>query len=217
LAEYEKVNPEVVDTLFGFIDYNKFKKAILLHKFSLDENYDRSARTEIDAPPAVPQNEKFFMDMAAEDVNDPKSGWRKSLEQKEKDGVIALLHQRGVEGKSLNIVRNDAVIKNVSLKAYAVFCSAWDQYQIEFDTYKQQVAYKMVEQKEEDGIKKVVQYSRMKMGPMVSDRESLIYSEIRELADNKFLVISNTIDRDDIPPAADAVRMEFFKATQYEQ
>ena len=57
----------------------------------------------------------------------------------------------------------------------------------------------------------------MKMGPMISDRESLIHSEIKELAPGKWLVISNAIERDDIPPAPDAVRMEFFKATQYEQ
>jgi hypothetical protein len=63
------------------------------------------------------------MQLAAEDVSDPKLGWRKSLEQKEKDGLTALLHQRAFEGKSLNIVRNEAVIKNVSLKAYDVFSS----------------------------------------------------------------------------------------------
>ena len=45
LSKYEKINPEVVDTLFGFIDFEKFKKSILLHKNALDENYNRSERT----------------------------------------------------------------------------------------------------------------------------------------------------------------------------
>ena len=45
LSKYEKINPEVVDTLFGFIDFEKFKKSILLHKNALDENYNRAERT----------------------------------------------------------------------------------------------------------------------------------------------------------------------------
>jgi ADP-ribosylation factor 2-binding protein len=45
LSQYEKINPEVVDTLFGFIDFEKFKKSILLHKNALDENYNRAERT----------------------------------------------------------------------------------------------------------------------------------------------------------------------------
>ena len=45
LSNYEKINPEVVDTLFGFIDFEKFKKAILLQKNFLDENYNRAERT----------------------------------------------------------------------------------------------------------------------------------------------------------------------------
>ena len=32
LPEYEKINPEVVDSLFGFIDFEQFKKSILLSK-----------------------------------------------------------------------------------------------------------------------------------------------------------------------------------------
>jgi len=32
------------------------------------------------------------MQLAAEDVDDPKYGWRESLEQKEKNGLTALLH-----------------------------------------------------------------------------------------------------------------------------
>jgi len=52
---------------------------------------------------------------------------------------------------------------------------------------------------------------------MISDREFLIYSEIKEIAPGKWLSISNTVEREDVPPTADAVRVEFFKATQYEQ
>ena len=39
LEEYKKINPEVVNTLFSFIDFEAFKKSILLSKNFLDENY----------------------------------------------------------------------------------------------------------------------------------------------------------------------------------
>jgi hypothetical protein len=39
MPEYEKVNPEVVDNLFSFLDFDKFKKQMLLAKNIGNENY----------------------------------------------------------------------------------------------------------------------------------------------------------------------------------
>lgn len=32
MPQYEQINPEVVDNLFGFLDFDKFKKAMLSYK-----------------------------------------------------------------------------------------------------------------------------------------------------------------------------------------
>ena len=36
LADYEKINSDTVDTIFGFTDFNKFKEVILTYKRGLD-------------------------------------------------------------------------------------------------------------------------------------------------------------------------------------
>jgi hypothetical protein len=45
LQAYDKVNPQVVDSLFGFIDFEKFKNSILLSKNKDNENFKKSERT----------------------------------------------------------------------------------------------------------------------------------------------------------------------------
>ena len=61
MLEYQKVNPEVVETLFGFIDFEKFKKAILLTKNMSDENYKKNERTEmVIEQSSFDQNQKAF-------------------------------------------------------------------------------------------------------------------------------------------------------------
>ena len=92
LAKYEKLNPEAVDTLFSFVNFDSFKKNILLSKNFLDENYDKKNRTELEVVSDINQNEALFKELISEDVNDPKYGWYKSLEQKEKDGYSAIIH-----------------------------------------------------------------------------------------------------------------------------
>jgi len=42
LEEYKKINPEVVDTLFGFIDFEEFKKAMLNSKNAINEKYEET-------------------------------------------------------------------------------------------------------------------------------------------------------------------------------
>lgn len=40
--EYKKINPSVVETLYGFIDFQWFKKSILLSKNYSNENYKKN-------------------------------------------------------------------------------------------------------------------------------------------------------------------------------
>jgi hypothetical protein len=118
LARYEKLNPEAVDTLFSFVDFDAFKKNILLSKNFLDENYDKKNRTELEVVSDINQNEALFKELISEDVNDPKYGWYKSLEQKEKDGYSAVIHQRPVKGKTLNVARCESITKGVKMETF---------------------------------------------------------------------------------------------------
>ena len=48
MPAYQKINPEVVESLFDFIDFEKFKKSILLSKNMTDENFKKGDRTAVD-------------------------------------------------------------------------------------------------------------------------------------------------------------------------
>ena len=63
LGKYEKLNPEAVDTLFSFVDFDSFKKNILLSKNFLDENYDKKNRTELEVVSDINQNEALFKEL----------------------------------------------------------------------------------------------------------------------------------------------------------
>lgn len=64
----------MVETLFGFIDFNKFKKQMLEFK-SGAINWDKS---KLEAESAIVHGLKtsqFFWDRLAEDMNDKSLGW----------------------------------------------------------------------------------------------------------------------------------------------
>jgi len=86
----------------------------------------------------------MFHDLIKEDVNDPQNGWYKSLEQKEKDGYTSVIHQKALPGRSLNVVRNQAVMKGIKRETgYKIMCE-FEKYQKRFDTHNSQVSFRMV-------------------------------------------------------------------------
>jgi hypothetical protein len=135
MGKYEKLNPEVMDTLFSFIDFEKFKKNILISKNFLNENYSKEDRTELEKVSDISENEALFNKLIMEDVNDPKHGWYKSLEQKDKDGYSAVIHQRPVEGKTLNVARNQSILKNMKMETMKHLFYDYEKYQKMFDTH----------------------------------------------------------------------------------
>lgn len=76
----------MVETLFGFLDFEVFKKGILLSKNFLDEDYEKDERTQIDQPMTDTINLDFLKQLLSENINDPSLGWRKILESKGKPG-----------------------------------------------------------------------------------------------------------------------------------
>ena len=215
LEEYKKINPEVVNTLFSFIDFEAFKKSILLSKNFLDENYgDKQDRTQIDGSMVETDMDlKYFEGLLSEDINDPKLGWHKSLQSKGTEGYEGILHQRAQEGKSLNLVRNQAVMKGASLKGYNYIGQNYEKYQEEFDTYKSLKENKKLRHEETKDGSSSITYSRSKMGGMLSDRENLIKTDVLKLSDTKIAIISKAVEMQEYPVKPDCVRMEFFKAS----
>lgn len=91
MENYNKINPEVVDSLFDFIDYEQFKKSMLEAKKFRNEAYD-SGTGELEKIADLSENEAMFNELIKEDPNDKANGWYKTLEYSEKGGFTAFLH-----------------------------------------------------------------------------------------------------------------------------
>ena len=80
MKEYEKVNLEAVDSLFGFIDFEKFKRSILLSKHKDNENFKKYERTDadLDKKNNIEETKKFMQNLLEEDLDDPELGWRQA-------------------------------------------------------------------------------------------------------------------------------------------
>ena len=129
LEDYKKINPEVVDTLFGFIDFEQFKKAMLNAKHLMDEKYAESTNSSSSVDDEkTPETEQMWNQLVKEDLKDPQLGWRLALESNDKEGFSAVFHQRSMPGKKLNMVRVDAVYKNVSIEAFNEIGHEWEKY-----------------------------------------------------------------------------------------
>ena len=114
IPEYRKINPEVVDSLFDFIDFEKFKKSILLSKNMTDENFKKGDRTAADLASNSHEAEvEFFKKLMQEELTDP---WRQAMIQNEKDGFSSISHHRSYDGRPLNLVRTKSLMKDIGIE-----------------------------------------------------------------------------------------------------
>jgi len=125
LPDYEKINNETVDTIFGFTDFEKFKQTILTYKRGLDQG---ATPAKVDAKDSLPLHAmvgkdkehllKIFDDLNAEDTTDKKNGWKKTLEIKEKDGLKCLVQQRPIPGRNVNLFKNETMFRGITIGAW---------------------------------------------------------------------------------------------------
>lgn len=79
--QYEGENEEVVDTLFGFVDFNRFKQQMLQFKAGCVD-YDPTkyaAYTDYSK-----KGQEYFYAVIGEDVNNKKLGWNKKTQSSRK-------------------------------------------------------------------------------------------------------------------------------------
>ena len=111
---YKQINPTVVDSLFDFIDFEKFKKSILISKNMLNEGYQKGEKTAVDQAMASAEVEKAaFKGYMQEELSSP---WYQALVQKEVEGHSSISHQRPCENRPLNIVRTKSTWKNIDVE-----------------------------------------------------------------------------------------------------
>ena len=95
-----------MESLFGFIEYDKFKAQILKIKTgAIDYNQDEIKASKGNL---VLNEDSDFGLLEKEDINDPTLKWKKSMEMKpgKMKGVHGTIHSRPMKNSKLNLVRS---------------------------------------------------------------------------------------------------------------
>ena len=224
LPEYEKINSETVDTIFGFTDFDRFKQSMLTYKRGLDEGKEPAKKDKENTLPLhqlVGKDKehllKIFEDLNKEDTADPKNKWKKTLEIKEKDGLGCLVMQRPVEGRNVNLFKNSTVFRKVTIGAWLEFSTNFNEYMKDDPQFaKQNANPPTIVEKSEDK-KHAIYFNKAKFGPMASDREILVQSDFIQLSDTKYLLVARSILMDAYPLNDTYVRMEYFRCQTVEE
>jgi hypothetical protein len=70
MAEYNEANSAAVDVLFGFVDFDKFKKNILRHKQDMALMNADAGHSNEKTMASTLQDHDIFWDLIKEDLND---------------------------------------------------------------------------------------------------------------------------------------------------
>lgn len=122
MKKYEKENVMAVETIYGLIDFDKFKESILRYKM------DSLAITAPETNDSLgKQNQSIFYTYDKEDPEDPKTGWVKKQDTTdEKNGYSMTLHQKPSSGP-VNIMRLNMVLKGIKESTFIDYLQNFDK------------------------------------------------------------------------------------------
>ena len=103
----------MVETLFSFIKFESFKEKMLTFKRGIqDDKLKEAEETALPMQNMVGKSHddliKLFEELNAEDTNDPKLKWKKTLQIIEKpgEGIGCQIMQRPIPGRNVNMCKN---------------------------------------------------------------------------------------------------------------
>lgn len=115
IETYKKENSEVVDILFGYVDFQIFKKAMMTYKKGI-VNKKESATTEEEnsiqstAGSTAEDCYTSFLEI----FNEPLSNWTKKFDQGTiKNGYNLKIHQRKMPGQKTDVLRVDSTMVGI--------------------------------------------------------------------------------------------------------
>lgn len=198
-SEYAKINEDTVETLFGFTDFNKFKKQVLEIKKTATKVDDTEDLSTGDGMLQI--DEASFWKYYNSPIT-KEEGWVKKIEHKGNCDVT--LYQKDVKIGNKNHYLNysDCRYKGISKKVMEDFFD-------NFDKIEQKAVKETKIIKDETGKLKMM-YQRMKM-PLMSERDFVLEFDLKEIKDGehagKTLWIMRTIQHPDYPLREKCIRM----------
>ena len=122
LQTYEAINSDTLDTLYGFIDFDKFKDKMIKFKETADKDTKQGAdvTTQNVGVSSLELNDASTIDeLLKEDIKDKKVGWALKLDMKEKNGISCVMHTRPMVGKGTKLMRSEILMRGISKAAFA--------------------------------------------------------------------------------------------------
>jgi len=101
------------------------------------------AKTSVDDEKHT-DKEKWLMDLLNEDINEPRNGWRQSLQSDPKDGFIGKIYQKTLPGNKLNVVRIQATMKDADSRTFRKLGEDMMKYHKRYDTYNNYLDYRVL-------------------------------------------------------------------------
>lgn len=87
----------------------------------------------------------MFYKLYSENPEDNSNDWYKSLEQKLTNGVQSVCYQKSLQGHVLNIVRQDALLKNVDFNQMNEVGKEIEKYWKYWDVHNAYKEWKLIE------------------------------------------------------------------------
>ena len=157
------MDSDTVEILFGFTDFNKFKKLVLEIKSG---NIEVKGDFDTSKSNVGKIGSQFFWDLYNEDVANKNLGWKKSLEH---DGPIKFISWRRPQTDGGDIIsRSEILYKNIKFETMEYFFK-------NFTKYHEKQGHVLEEkfmEPDQNGMPQLI-YARFKM-PMMSERDNLI-------------------------------------------
>ena len=113
-----------METVFGLIDFDKFKQSILRYK---KDSASLTTEDTADSSSLGDQSDSVFIAYDKEDPSDPASGWVEKIKQTKKDDPMQfIMHAKKTEGK-VNIMRNEIIMKGIKRATFDEFAANFDK------------------------------------------------------------------------------------------
>lgn len=113
--------------MFGFVQFDKFKAEIIEYKNTMQKSNQETGSSTADSDGEnffSKQGADTFWKLFAEDLSDPKYGWKKQIEiaESETSKLTCIVHQKPMEdNSSINMLRSDIFWPGISKAAFKGF------------------------------------------------------------------------------------------------
>lgn len=206
---YKSIDDELVQRLFEFTDFNKFKAGMIERKKGL--NADKAAGATSGGVKVTADSDidnSFAIRLFEEDVNVEANEWKKRSDFNEPNkglGIVGTVHTKSIPGFNVHWTRSEGLYNGINLPVYDYLMKHVE----EVYAKKEGITDMVVTDKTPDG-EPLELYATIKMPMFMSNRDLHIRFIKSEPRPGLFLYTSTTINKPEYAPPSGTLRMNMF-------